>query len=76
MDAAIYAIGFQARDTFGLKEYTAETGQLTGTTTAWGFGIAYPNKAPDGVHFDVNIPAFQAHIERQMPTILSQLRLE
>lgn len=76
VDAAVYAIGFQARNPFGLKEYNPETGQLTGTTTGWGFGIAYPNKAPDGVHFDVSIPAFQAHIERQMPTILSQLRLE
>lgn len=76
VDAAVYAIGFQSRNPFGLKDYNAETGQLTGTTTAWGFGIAYPNKASDGVHFDVSIPAFQAHIERQMPTILSQLRLE
>lgn len=76
VDAAIYAIGFAARNPFGLKEYNPETGQLTGTTTGWGFGIAYPNKAPDGIHFDVSIPAFQAHIERQMPTILSQLRLE
>lgn len=76
VDAVVYAIGFQARNPFGLKDYNVETGQINGTSTAWGFGIAYPNRAPDGIHFDVSIPAFQAHIERQMPSILSQLRLE
>lgn len=76
VDGVVYAIGFEARNPFGLKEYNGETGQLTGGPNAWGFGIAYPNKAPDGIHWDVSIPAFQAHIEKQMPSILSLLRLE
>ena len=76
VDAVIYAIGFQARDQFGLKDYNPQTGQLTANPNGWGFGIAYPNQAADGIHFDVSIPAFQVHIERQMPNILSQLRIE
>jgi cation diffusion facilitator CzcD-associated flavoprotein CzcO len=76
VDGVVYAIGFESRNPFGLKEYDSTSGQLKGCTNAWGFGIAYPNKAPDGVHFDVSIPAFQVHIQRQMPNILSQLRIE
>ncbi len=76
VDGVVYAIGFEPRNPFGLKDYDGETGQLKGCTNAWGFGIAYPNKAPDGIHFDVSIPAFQVHIQRQMPNILSQLRIE
>ena len=76
VDAVIYAIGFEARDPFGLNQYDGQTGQIQGYTTAWGFGIAYPNVAPDGIHRDVSIPAFQAHIQKQMPNILSLLRIE
>lgn len=75
-DAVIYAIGFEARDPFGLNQYNGQTGQIEGYTTAWGFGIAYANLAPDGIHRDVSIPAFQAHIQKQMPNILSLLRIE
>jgi hypothetical protein len=75
-DAVIYAIGFESRDPFGLSLYDGQTGQIQGTSNAWGFGIAYPNKATDGIHWDVSIPAFQAHIEKQMPNILSLLRIE
>lgn len=76
VDGVVYAIGFEARNPFGLKDYNGETGQLQGYPNAWGFGIAYPNKASDGIHWDVSIPAFQAHIQRQMPNILSLLRIE
>lgn len=76
VDAVVYAIGFEARDPFGLKEYDGQTGQIKGYSNAWGFGIAYPNLAPDGIHKDVSIPAFQAHIQKQMPNILSLLRIE
>jgi pyruvate/2-oxoglutarate dehydrogenase complex dihydrolipoamide dehydrogenase (E3) component len=76
VDGVIYAIGFESRNPFGLKDYDGETGQLKDVPNAWGFGIAYPNKASDGVHWDVSIPAFQTHIEKQMPNILSQLRIE
>lgn len=76
VDAVVYAIGFEARNPVGLKEYDASTGQIQGVSKAWGFGIAYPNKAADGIHYDVSIPAFQAHIEKQMPNILSLLHTE
>lgn len=76
VDGVVYAIGFEPRNPLGLKDYNGETGQLDGYETAWGFGIAYPNKAPDGIHYDVSIHAFQAHIQRQMPSILSLLRVE
>lgn len=72
----VYAIGFEPRNPIGLKDYDGETGQLKGVSNAWGFGIAYPNRAPDGIHWDVSIPAFQAHIQKQMPNILSLLRTE
>jgi cation diffusion facilitator CzcD-associated flavoprotein CzcO len=73
VDAVIYAIGFEGRNPVGLKDYDATTGVIQGVSKAWGFGIAYPNKAPDGIHYDVSIPAFQGHIEKQMPNILSLL---
>jgi hypothetical protein len=81
-DACIYACGFEPR---GInpewKSYNGETGRIEGTTTAWGFGIAYPNKASHGgnsegqrVYWDVSVPAFQAHIQKQMPDILATLQ--
>jgi hypothetical protein len=39
-----------------------------------GFGIAYPNQAPDGKHWDVGIYSFLEHINAQIPTILSAYR--
>lgn len=76
VDGVVYAIGFESRNPLGLKDYNGETGQLHDGPNAWGFGIAYPNKAPDGIHWDVSIHAFQNHIQRQMPSILSLLRVE
>jgi hypothetical protein len=74
-DACIYACGFEPRSIQSeWKLYNGETGRIDGTSTAWGFGIAYPNKAPDGVHWDVSVPAFQAHIQKQMPDILASLQ--
>lgn len=74
-DACIYACGFQPRLLHAeWKQYDGNTGRIEGTSTAWGFGIAYPNKAPDGIHYDVSIPAFQAHIQKQMPDILATLQ--
>jgi hypothetical protein len=74
-DACIYACGFEPRSIQEeWKRYDGFTGRIEGTSNAWGFGIAYPNKAPDGVHWDVSVPAFQAHIEKQMPEILALLR--
>jgi hypothetical protein len=74
-DACIYACGFEPRTIHpNLLKYTGETGQIEGTTNAWGFGIAYPNRAPDGIHWDVSVPSFQAHIQKQMPAILTALQ--
>lgn len=74
-DACIYACGFEPR-TINPEwtVYNGETGRIEGTTTAWGFGIAYPNRASDGIHWDVSIPSFQAHIQKQMPDILTTLQ--
>ena len=76
-DACIYACGFEPRVINPeWKAYDGLTGRIEGTRTAWGFGIAYPNKAPTGpkVYWDVSVPAFQAHIEKQMPEILATLQ--
>ncbi len=74
-DACVYACGFEPRCIQPeLSAYDGTTGRIQGTTTAWGFGIAYPNRASDGVHWDVSVPAFQAHIEKQMPDILATLQ--
>ena len=76
VDAVIYAIGFEPRSRFGLSEYDGLTGRLDNVKNAWGFGIAYPNLAEDGKHRDVSVPAFMKHIQKQMPDILSSLRIE
>ncbi len=74
-DACIYACGFESRCFQDhLRRYDGQTGKIEGVSNAWGFGIAYPNKAPDGIHWDVSVPAFQAHIEKQMPEILALLK--
>ncbi len=74
-DICIYACGFEPRIVNPeWKQYNGDTGRIEGTTNAWGFGIAYPNKAPDGIHWDVSVPSFQAHIQKQMPDILATLQ--
>jgi len=74
-DACVYACGFEPRCIQPqLSLYDGDSGRIQGTTTAWGFGIAYPNRASDGIHWDVSVPAFQAHIEKQMPDILATLQ--
>jgi cation diffusion facilitator CzcD-associated flavoprotein CzcO len=74
----VYAIGFTPRliQIFvdGVKvsnDYDGLTGRLT-QAPAWGFGIAYPNRAPDGVHWDVSVAAFLEHIKLQIPSIIEQ----
>lgn len=77
----VYAIGFEARNTVKLSvdeisksalNYNKHTGALE-VPAAWGFGIAYPNSAPDGVHFDVSVAAFLEHMKPQIPAILAGL---
>lgn len=54
-------------------DYDATTGRLKDVPNAWGFGIAYPSQAPDGVHFDVGISSFLEHFYKQVPTIIGDL---
>jgi hypothetical protein len=79
-DWVVYAIGFEPRDYMIKKDgvvvpsqlknkYDGATGQTL--TNAWGFGIAYPNQAPDGKNWDVGVYSFLEHMSAQIPTILS-----
>ena len=78
----VYAIGFEPREFIIKKEgqpvadkntYDGATGACKTLTNAWGFGIAYPNQAPDGIHWDVGIYSFLEHMNAQIPSILSAL---
>jgi hypothetical protein len=73
-DYVVYAMGFEKR----MKEFKDYSimGRLSKGDNAWGFGIAYPNTAPDGIHYDVSIPAFNKHIQKHLPDILSILSIE
>ncbi len=73
----VYAIGFSPRllhlTVDGVKssmDYDQHTGRLI-NAPAWGFGIAYPNRAPDGIHWDVSVAAFLEHMKIQLPQILN-----
>ena len=82
-DWVVFAMGFQARKGIALVkggeagalappfEYDGATGVLAGLPAAWGFGIAYPNRAPDGVHWDVSVAAFLDHMKRQLPSLMA-----
>jgi len=73
---AVYAMGFTPRSieilVNGPVKYDGRTGKIA--PGAWGFGIAYPNLAPDGVHWDVSVAAFALHIEAQIPSILKECK--
>jgi hypothetical protein len=80
-DWVVYAMGFQARNCIqvnvddvpkNILTYNNHTGALE-CPSAWGFGIAYPNAAPDGIHFDVGVPSFLEHMKAQIPSIISDL---
>lgn len=80
-DWVVYAIGFEPRNTVRLSldevgksalNYNKHTGALE-VPAAWGFGIAYPNSAPDGIHHDVSVAAFLEHMKPQIPAILAGL---
>jgi hypothetical protein len=80
-DWVVYAMGFQPRriplKVDGIDQdstlYDGTTGALLSAPAAWGFGVAYPNRAPDGVHWDVSVAAFLAHMKRQVPSLLERL---
>jgi hypothetical protein len=78
-DWVVYSMGFTPRDEIELyvddvkkstTAYNDSTGQLLEVPKAWGFGIAYPKRAPDGTHFDVSVAAFLEHMKGQIATIL------
>ena len=69
----IYAIGFRPH---GEIIFTVDsvspssmkydtTGKLLECPSTWGFGFAYPNQAPDGIHWDVGVSSFLEHISKQ-----------
>lgn len=78
-DWSIFAMGFQPRRIClvldGVERscgsYDGATGALREVPAAWGFGVAYPNRAPDGVHWDVSVAAFLSHMKSQLPSLLS-----
>jgi hypothetical protein len=80
-DWVVYAMGFQPRriplKVDGMDRdsalYDGATGALLDVPAAWGFGVAYPNRAPDGVHWDVSVAAFLAHMKLQLPSLLERL---
>jgi cation diffusion facilitator CzcD-associated flavoprotein CzcO len=73
-DWVIYAIGFKTRTNIKLNlTYDGKTGAISESPGVWGFGIAFPNKAEDNINWDVGIPSFHSHIQKQMPTILKYL---
>ena len=79
-DWVVYAMGFRPRSTIQLSvdrvvksshSYDGKNGKLNEVPAAWGFGVAYPNLAPDGVHWDVSVAAFLEHIKLQISDLLS-----
>jgi hypothetical protein len=80
-DWVVYAMGFTPRRDIritvdgvdkSVTAYNDSTGQLLEVPRAWGFGIAYPKRAPDGIHFDVSIAAFLDHMKSQLDTLCQQ----
>ena len=76
-DWVVYAMGFTPRKIplsidgipCSSTEYDGENGRLL-HAPAWGFGVAYPNRAPDGIHWDVSVASFLDHMKRQIPNII------
>ncbi len=69
-DWVIYATGFQRTPLTKSYAYDGKTGRIQDFPNTWGFGIAFPNLAEDGVHWDVSLPSFFEHIEKQIPAIV------
>ena len=71
-DYVIYSIGFQTKKiqtNFDMLTYNSTNGTLKKIEKAYGFGIAYPSSAPDGIHVDVGIISFVEHIQKQIEDI-------
>jgi hypothetical protein len=69
-DWVVYASGFQRTHLTSSFSYDDTTGRILHLPNTWGFGIAFPNRASDGVHLDVGISSFFEHIEKQIPKIV------
>jgi hypothetical protein len=77
-DWVVYAIGFEHSNdiVFHINDkiythltYDSKTGKIHELPQSWGFGIAYPNQAPDGIHWDIGISPFFEHIHAQIQCI-------
>lgn len=81
-DWCIYCMGFEIDqqyeiqneegESFSLGSYDPLTGKLP-LSKAWAFGIACPNRAPDGIHYDVSVLSFANHIYNQKADILAAI---
>jgi len=78
-DWVVYAIGFEPRNLLQITndgvpitkiEYDS-SGKILKCLSMWGFGIAYPSQAPDGIHWDVGVSSFLEHIHGQTSSIVS-----
>lgn len=76
-DWVIYATGFQRKmipltlDGASIEiAYDGKTGIIHRVPRAWGFGLAFPSQAPDGIHWDVGVAAFLDHIAQQVSAIV------
>lgn len=78
-DWVIYSMGFSPRNDIivsvngNIRQHTlydGATGSLHIDAPAWGFGVAYPNRAPDGIHWDVGVSPFLEHMAIQVPKLL------
>ena len=58
---------------FSTKNYDPHSGKISSVPNAWGFGIAYPSRAPDGVNYDVGISSFLEYFSKQIPSIICNL---
>jgi len=73
----VYAMGFYQRtiqisvddNDCPSTEYDGQTGRLL-KAPAWGFGIAYPNRAPDGINWDVSVASFLEHMKPRIIDII------
>lgn len=77
-DWIVYSMGFACRQSIdiivngekiSLTSYDGLTGRLDTCQNAWGFGVGFPNRAPDGIHWDVSVAAFLKHMESQITTL-------
>lgn len=78
-DWVVYAMGIAPRivklQIDGVETSSTQYNETTGKLRelpAWGFGVAYPNRAPDGVHWDVGVTPFLDHMKKQIPDIISE----